>query len=157
MELLPGQTTSIKNLTYDQVLYILSIYHMETLRAKSGTFQAVFAYLEDPGIANNEYLSDCCKAIADKAFPGFLEFLKSHPSKEKREVILEAETQVLMIKYCSRSLGARKVADKSIVSIAEAYPQITWNRACLQTLLDLVETIGKACDDLLRVCIQCFL
>ena len=36
-----------------------------------------------------------------------MEYLKSNPNKEDREKILELETQVLMVKYASRSSKAR--------------------------------------------------
>lgn len=59
---------------------------------------------------------------------------------------LENETQSMMLKYCSHSLNARKVADSSIISMAESFPQISWNKTCINTLLDLVETVGKSRD-----------
>ncbi len=30
--------------------------------------------------------------------------------------------------------------------MADAFPQIAWNKQCLQTLLDLVEAVGKSCN-----------
>ncbi len=84
------------------------------------------------------------------------------------------ETQALLLKYCARTLSAREVAgknnilntisirwlisqidlnvlllhliDKCIITMADAFPQIAWNKQCLQTLLDLVEAVGKSCN-----------
>lgn len=56
-----------------------------------------------------------------------------------------------MVKYCSRSLVARKLSDEWIISLAGSFPQIAWNRSCLRTLLDLVNTVGKACNQVMVV------
>lgn len=66
MELLPANVANIKNLTSAEVLYIMSIYHLETLRANTGNFEPVFAYLEDQAISFNEHLAECCKSVSEK-------------------------------------------------------------------------------------------
>lgn len=144
---LPEQSGYIKNFSRAQVLYVLSIYYLESLRANSGIFQTIFAYMEDAGLSGkeNEGIIECIKGIADKVFPIFLEYMNT-TMIDKREEILENETEALMMKYCSHSLTARKVADRCIISMAESFPQICWNRKCLQTLLELIDTVGKACD-----------
>lgn len=75
MEFLPAQSSSIKSLNRAQVLYILSIYYLETLRANTGTFKSVFTYLEDVGITSNEALAECVMGIAEKVENVFFDSL----------------------------------------------------------------------------------
>eukprot|EP01114_Cavostelium_apophysatum_P015265 TRINITY_DN4121_c0_g1_i2.p1 TRINITY_DN4121_c0_g1~~TRINITY_DN4121_c0_g1_i2.p1 ORF type:complete len:1498 (+),score=439.31 TRINITY_DN4121_c0_g1_i2:104-4597(+) len=140
---LPNHSKSLNNA---QRIYVLSIYSLETLRAQSGTFLPILVYLEDPGILSRHELVDCMRGIADKTFPIFIESMRifNIATPERLEGKLEAETQALMLKFCSSSISARKVAAKFVLSLAELFPQITWNKKCITTLLDLLETVGKA-------------
>eukprot|EP01117_Protostelium_nocturnum_P007910 TRINITY_DN2825_c0_g1_i1.p1 TRINITY_DN2825_c0_g1~~TRINITY_DN2825_c0_g1_i1.p1 ORF type:complete len:1936 (+),score=831.43 TRINITY_DN2825_c0_g1_i1:212-6019(+) len=165
-EFLPLQSSYAKNLPPTQVLHVLSIYYLETLRSYSGTFQPLFSYLEDPQIITNENLSECVRGIADKCFPLFILSLKGEHSSslfnslstpstssspnsillENAENREEHETETLLVKYCSRSLSARKTSKNCIPQMLNAFPQISWNKRCIQTLLDLVDAVGKTCN-----------
>eukprot|EP01116_Phalansterium_solitarium_P022214 TRINITY_DN7253_c0_g1_i2.p1 TRINITY_DN7253_c0_g1~~TRINITY_DN7253_c0_g1_i2.p1 ORF type:complete len:2046 (+),score=784.72 TRINITY_DN7253_c0_g1_i2:171-6308(+) len=149
-ELLPGQA-AVKALLPTQTVYLLSIYHLETLRAASGTFQGVFSYLEDPGLKNQTALLDCIKGIADTVFPVFADSIVKSVDPALRPAVLEAETQALMLKCCSRSLPARYVAQKYIAETTSRFPQVLWSRNCLQTLLDVIEAVGKSCESTARM------
>ena len=161
IDMFPALGSTIKSFSSVEVFYLVSIYYLETLRAGSGTFQTVFSYLEDPAISNLQLLVECIRAIAsDKVFPLFLNCIQQQHTQEQfqvvmeahqREKILERETEALMLKYCSRSLAARKVADKSIVSMAAAFPHICWNKNCISTLLHLVQTLASTVNKSMMV------
>ncbi|PRP86765.1 phosphatidylinositol 4 kinase, putative-like [Planoprotostelium fungivorum] len=155
IDLLPSQGGPIRNLTVTQELYILSIYHLETLRSSAGLFRPLFAYLEDPQILVNDNLARCVKGIAEKCFPIFVSAVQKLPDDKRRERLI-AEASNLLTKFCNRSpiahevakncLGSekssRKVGSEGLLAI---FPQISWEERCVKVLLDLVELTGKAC------------
>lgn len=65
LEFLPNTNNFIKNLSLPHLLYILSVYYLESLRASSGTYRTIFAYLEDPSVLSDDFIG-LFKGIADK-------------------------------------------------------------------------------------------
>lgn len=77
--------------------------------------------MEDPAILMSESLSEIVRSIADKVschpavvtmqtFPIFIDHLKNVDNDRIREEILQSETCAMMLRYCSVSVVARKVA-----------------------------------------------
>jgi phosphatidylinositol 4-kinase len=55
--------------------------------------------------------------------------------------------QYLMIQYCQSLKAVRKAAKTYLIEVSKRAPAVLWDSACIQTLLSLVQTVSKACDD----------
>ena len=65
---LPEKIHIIKQLNHSQLLYLLSVYHLETLRATTGTFYKCLTYAEHlpKNYPMSAQLLDCFQGIADR-------------------------------------------------------------------------------------------
>eukprot|EP01113_Clastostelium_recurvatum_P021993 TRINITY_DN2614_c0_g1_i1.p1 TRINITY_DN2614_c0_g1~~TRINITY_DN2614_c0_g1_i1.p1 ORF type:complete len:2071 (-),score=563.44 TRINITY_DN2614_c0_g1_i1:69-6281(-) len=140
---LPNQSQFVRNLTFAQCAYIHSVLTLETLRARSGTFRAVFSYLEDQSIPYPNVLA-CLRGVADVVFADFLNHMAAKGGSPQREQELASHTKFLLAHFCHPVEAVRKAADEYITQMVAKFPQILWNKECLRMLLDQLQMVSQA-------------
>lgn len=154
--LFTSQFDSLKSLTSGKCLYLLSVYHLETLRAKCGNMYVLFNYLEEPAFRTDIQMSQAISIISDQVFQVFLNEMNSNYYNKiifdgninilKREDNLMELIYVLLISFVHNDNTVRKAADKYILQLLDHFPQLLWNRRALTTLLDLTQAVGNGAE-----------
>eukprot|EP00339_Tiarina_fusa_P001677 CAMPEP_0117009914 /NCGR_PEP_ID=MMETSP0472-20121206/8877_1 /TAXON_ID=693140 ORGANISM="Tiarina fusus, Strain LIS" /NCGR_SAMPLE_ID=MMETSP0472 /ASSEMBLY_ACC=CAM_ASM_000603 /LENGTH=546 /DNA_ID=CAMNT_0004712325 /DNA_START=130 /DNA_END=1767 /DNA_ORIENTATION=+ len=146
----PGQTKgflfsqdTVKSLTFGKCLYLLSVYHLETLRAGCGNMLVLFSYLGEQSYRTDIAMSQAITIIADQVFQVFLGEMSSQTRAPVREKILIELIYALLLAFVHNDDTVRKAADKYILQLLDAFPQLLWNRKALTTLLDLTQAVGN--------------
>lgn len=127
-------------LSFAQVLYLLMVYHLETIRSESGTFHTIFLYFEDPNTLQSG-LGPYISVIANVAFQNYLIVMESSEycknSSRKQSNIIN-HTIFLLVKSCSHNKLVRKDALKFLDLLSQRYSFVKWNRFCISVLFDLI-------------------
>jgi len=62
---LPEHAYEIRNYSFAQITFLLSVYHIETMRAQKGQFSFLTRYFVNQGV-NTSKLVHCMEEIADQ-------------------------------------------------------------------------------------------
>ncbi|KAJ8042770.1 Phosphatidylinositol 4-kinase alpha [Holothuria leucospilota] len=140
----------INKLNFAQCGYLLSVYHLETLRTRhqpNCSFLQVFEYLENKAIQKDKLnIWQCVMAITEQVLNVFLEIMASKPQSAEREKTLARHAQFLIIRFNHIQKQIRKVADSFLTKLVEKFPQLLWNRDVICTMLDLLQLLSKTLD-----------
>ncbi|PIK42319.1 putative phosphatidylinositol 4-kinase alpha, partial [Apostichopus japonicus] len=140
----------INKLNFAQCGYLLSVYHLETLRTRHQpdcSFLQVFDYLENKAIQKDKLnLWQCVMAITEQVLNVFLEIMAAKPQSAEREKTLARHAQFLIIRFNHIQKQIRKVADSFLTKLVEKFPQLLWNRDVICTMLDLLQLLSKTLE-----------
>ena len=139
---------SVRSMTFGKCLYLLSVFHLETLRARSGSMLPLFSYLAEQSYRSDLPMSQAVSIIADQVFSVFLGKMnsKEFSSSSTREPILIDLIYALLLAFVHNDDTVRKAADKYILQLLDAFPQLLWNSKALTTLLDLTQAVNNGAD-----------
>lgn len=139
---LPSVRGALDSLETSTFLYTAAVFHLETLRARDGTFKAMFEYLADDGI-DRANLSPIVSGISDKVFALFLRQMDKAGRTFGRELVLEDHCQYLVAHCVHRFERIRVAARRYLQNLLDAFPQLRSSKVCLTMLLDAIEAVQQ--------------
>ena len=147
--LLPSLAADVHLFTLPQLLYLASVYHLETLRVRSDSqhgFAPIFAYIADEDI-NHSGMGHAVSVLADAVFNLFVESVtgKDRDTVKTREDI-ERHAMYLLAKTCSRFTSERSAASSMLKRLVTRFPTVQWSSSCLTTLLTLFHRLNDSID-----------
>ncbi|KAF8787808.1 Phosphatidylinositol 4-kinase alpha like protein [Argiope bruennichi] len=140
-------TPLINKLNFAQCTYLLSVYHLETLRVRhmqeKTPFHCMLQYLEDPTIQKDKAgMWQCILAVSDKVFQTYLEVVSLKPRNVDRDEELEEHAVFLLVKFNHPQKQIRRVADKHLSMLVDRFPHLLWNGRVLWTMLDILNILS---------------
>jgi hypothetical protein len=132
----------LASLPMHQIVFLRSVYALETLRASSGSCMASLLYLQDQTI-EQEGLSGFMESIAASAFSSFSTYAHRLGSCPQREILLVDHAQFFLANCAHRFSSVRSIAFKLIVDLADNFPSLLWNESIVRVLLDTVEILSN--------------
>ena len=147
--LLPALYPELPQFTLPQLLYLASVYHLETLRVRNDQqhgFAPIFAYIADEDI-NKGGMGHAVSVLADSVFQLFVERVtgKDRDTVQTREDI-ERHTNFLLCKTCARYTAERNAASSMLKRLVARFPSVQWSSSCLTTLLTLFHRLNDSID-----------
>lgn len=144
---LPEVTPLINKLNFAQCTYLLSVYHLETLRVRhiqeKTPFHCMLQYLEDPTIQKDKAgMWECILAVSDKVFQTYLDIVSSKPRNKGRDDELEEHATFLLVKFNHPQKKIRRVADKHLSMLVDRFPHLLWSGKVLWTMLDILQILA---------------
>ncbi|XP_060554504.1 phosphatidylinositol 4-kinase alpha-like isoform X3 [Ruditapes philippinarum] len=141
----------VKNLTFSQCTYLLSVYRLEMLRVTNSddpkAFHGLFRYLEDNVIHKDKAgMWFCIQAVADKTFDKFLDVTSEKERTDRREQELEMHAQFLLVKFNHVHSRIRRVGDRYFAALIDKFPHLLWSGNVLRTILDLLQLLSKSLE-----------
>ncbi|XP_043226058.1 phosphatidylinositol 4-kinase alpha-like isoform X2 [Amphibalanus amphitrite] len=138
----------IRQLSFAQCTYLLSVYKLEMLRVQNQeetSFHAMFEYLNDPAIQRDKYnMWACMNSVGERVFASFLDVMAHKPKNTARERELEGHAQFLLVHFNSPHKQIRRVADKFLSQMVDRFPHILWNATVLTTMLDILQLLSES-------------
>ena len=152
LKLLPEVDLLKESLSIPKRIYILSVLHLERLRARSGVFFAIFQYLENQSLKQSG-LSPFLDAVADKVFQEYLKSfdssvlfdsdgLRKRKSRSRRTNIIN-HAIFLLVKSSSRYSNVALKARKYLESLVSRFAFIQWDRLCLGVIFELLQYLDE--------------
>ncbi|KAF9919852.1 phosphatidylinositol-4- kinase [Linnemannia zychae] len=144
---LPGQAVSIKALSSAKVVFLLSVYHVETLRSRSGgDCSAVLNYFMNTGV-NDSSLSTCLEAIADQVINVFTSESQAKVLTHSLDSNTRLQVRNLIIGCAHRLRRVSSLAVKWMHRLISAFPQLMCDKDLLTLTLELSELLWLACEN----------
>jgi len=79
----------------------------------------------------------CC--VADSVFMKFKDLMQRKPKNEQRERELQNHAQFLLVHFNHVHKQIRRVADKYLSALVDAFPHLLWNCKVLWSILDILQ------------------
>lgn len=142
---LSKRSAEIKSFSFAQVVFVLTVYHIELLRNKSGNCSFMLRYFMNQGV-NSSSLATCLEHVAETVTTTFISenYVKATVSCDDENIRIQLHT---LLKLCCHRLpkvhhSAIKIADRIVV----AFPQIFTDKSLISLLLELVQLLWLACE-----------
>lgn len=130
-------------LQFAQCTYLLSVYWSETLRVANSpepSLQPIMEYLCDTDLQKDKSgMWQCICCVADSVFAKFKDVMQRKPKDERRERELESHAQFLLVHFNHVHKQIRRVADKYLSALVDAFPHLLWNCKVLWSMLDILQ------------------
>lgn len=130
-------------LQFAQCTYLLSVYWSETLRVANSpepSLQPIMEYLCDTDLQKDKSgMWQCICCVADSVFAKFKDVMQRKPKDEQREKELENHAQFLLVHFNHVHKQIRRVADKYLSALVDAFPHLLWNCKVLWSMLDILQ------------------
>lgn len=130
-------------LQFAQCTYLLSVYWSETLRVANSSepsLQPIMEYLCDTDLQKDKSgMWQCICCVADSVFTKFKDVMQRKPKDEQREKELENHAQFLLVHFNHVHKQIRRVADKYLSGLVDAFPHLLWNCKVLWSMLDILQ------------------
>ena len=147
--LLPALQPELAQFSLPQLLYLASVYHLETTRMRSDSrhgFAPIFAYIADEDITKGG-MGHAVSVIADAVFALFVDSVSGaglDPVRARDDI--ERHTNFLLGKACARYTSERVAALSMLRRLVARFPSVQWSSSCLTTLLTLFHRLNDSID-----------
>lgn len=142
---LPSLAYDIKSFSFAQVVFALSVYHIEMMRSKMGDCTFVLRYFMNDGV-NQSSLANCLETIADRVIAAFIKDAATKASRQEISDELREQMANVLKLACHRLHKVHELAIKTAERIVSAFPQIFADKSLVTLLLELVQLLWLSCE-----------
>ncbi|KAF7723837.1 phosphatidylinositol-4- kinase [Apophysomyces ossiformis] len=142
---LPSLSYDIRYFSFAQVIFVLSVYHIEMMRSRMGDCSYVLRYFMNEGV-NSSSLANCLETIADRVTATFI---KDSSSKAVGQVLdddLSKQVASLLQLCCHRLNKVHQMALRTTDRIVTSFPQVFAEKSLITLLLELVQLLWLSCE-----------
>ncbi|KAF9190169.1 phosphatidylinositol-4- kinase, partial [Haplosporangium sp. Z 767] len=143
---LPGQTAAIKTLTSAKVAFLLSVYHVETMRSRQGDCSYILQYFMNAGL-NDGALSSCLEAIADQVINVFVSESQSKVLSHSLDANVRQQIRNLVVGCAHRLKRVSTPATRWVHRMITAFPQLMCDKDLLALVLEVSELLWLSCEN----------
>ncbi|KAI1320618.1 phosphatidylinositol-4- kinase [Mortierella claussenii] len=142
----PGQTGEIKSLSSAKVVFLLSVYHVETMRSRQGNCSFILKYFMNSGV-NDGGLSTCLEVIADQVINVFVSESQTKVLSHSLDDNVRQQVRNLVIGCTHRLKRVSTLSNKWVHRMIAAFPQLMCDKALLTLVLELSELLWLSCEN----------
>ncbi|KAG0207549.1 phosphatidylinositol-4- kinase, partial [Mortierella sp. NVP41] len=143
---LPAQTSEIKTLSSAKVVFLLSVYHVETMRSRQGNCSFILQYFMNSGV-NDGGLSSCLEAIADQVINVFTSESQTKVLSHSLDDNVRQQVRNLLIGCAHRLKRVSSLSTKWVHRMIIAFPQLMCDKALLTLVLEISELLWLSCEN----------
>ncbi|KAI8142097.1 hypothetical protein BJV82DRAFT_617170 [Fennellomyces sp. T-0311] len=141
-----GNLYDIKGFSFAQVVFTLSIYHVETMRGHMGDCSYILRYFMSDAVSSNTPLDRCLQSITNTVVDYFIRDASQKASMQSLERGLYEQMSELL-KLCCHRLSRVHVAALTISNkLVNTFPQIFAEKSLITLLLELVQLTWLSCE-----------
>lgn len=141
---LPQLETEIKSLSYQEVVFLNTVYLVEDLRASCGDCTKILSYFLDPKLRTGA-IAQCMEAIAKAGVETYLQRTMSGSFLAYSAPYLSRQLSFFLTGCCHRIQRVQQVATSCVEEIVRRVPSTLCQKSALFTLLELLSLMWWAC------------
>lgn len=142
---LPSLAYEIKNFSFAQVTFALSVYHVEMMRSRVGDCSYILRYFMNDGV-NASVLVNCIETIADRVSQAFVKDASIKALSQNLDVNLRTQTAALLELCCHKRKKVHVMAVKTVERIVASFAQVFTDGHLVTLLLELVQLAWLSCE-----------
>ncbi|OZJ03933.1 hypothetical protein BZG36_03611 [Bifiguratus adelaidae] len=143
--LLPTHAKEIYYFTFPQIVFLLAVYYIETMRSRRGNCTFVLRYFMNDGV-NKSKLVGCLDTIADKVIATFISEARARTTIRATDDDLRDQARQLLILCCHRLHKVHQLSLKYSDILFENFPTLLCDKNLTTLLLELVQLVWLSCD-----------
>ncbi|KAL7310917.1 Phosphatidylinositol 4-kinase stt4 [Mucor circinelloides] len=143
--LLPALAYDTKNFSFAQVVFALSVYHIEMMRSKAGDCSYILRYFMNDGVSNST-MSNCLETIADRVVSAYIKDASYKAAFQNLDSELRTQMTNLLKLCCHRLRKVHSLAVKISERIVTTFPQVFAEKSLITLLLELVQLLWLSCE-----------
>lgn len=142
---LPNLAYDTKNFSFAQIIFALSVYHIEMMRSKAGDCSYILRYFMNDGVSNST-MSNCLETIADRAVTAYIKDASYKAASQNLDGELRVQMTNLLKLCCHRLFKVHNLAVKITERIVTIFPQVFAEKSLITLLLELVQLLWLSCE-----------
>ncbi|CAO0794100.1 unnamed protein product [Mucor circinelloides] len=142
---LPSLAYDIKNFSFAQVIFALSVYHVEMMRSRMGDCSYMLRYFMNDGV-NTSALINCLETIFERVSHAFVKDASVKALSQNLDEQLRSQTAALLELCCHKRKKVHLMAIKTVERIVASFAQVFADGSLVTLLLELVQLTWLACE-----------
>lgn len=144
IDLLPRCEADIRSLSYPKVVFLNSMFLVETLRAEAGNCSHILTYFLDPSL-NGSAMEHCASAVAAEVIAIYLKRVSGGQDMCCEASLIADQLVSLFVGCCHRIPRVQQVAASSADQIVGQLPSALCQKSSLFALLELLTFMWTSC------------
>ncbi|KAG8764613.1 phosphatidylinositol-4- kinase [Ceratobasidium sp. 428] len=144
---IPTRGADIRYLTPTQIIFLLTVHDLETMRAKMFLPSSLVWYFLNEGINKNAPLISCMEAISEKVIRDFIaDTLSRNIVQHSISPALSRELRKLLVASTHRIAQVREIAMKYLQRLINAFPSLLCDPPFVIAILEVLTLMHRACE-----------
>ncbi|EPQ57891.1 hypothetical protein GLOTRDRAFT_114478 [Gloeophyllum trabeum ATCC 11539] len=141
------RASEIRHLSPGQVIFLLTMHDMESMRSAAGLPASLVSYFTNSGINGHLALSACMESIAEKVMRGCVNDLNTRVIEQALPNNLYDDLQNLLICSTHRVAKAREIAMKYLNRLITSFPSLMCNPSFVYAILEVLTLVQRSCEN----------
>ncbi|TFK54620.1 hypothetical protein OE88DRAFT_1653021 [Heliocybe sulcata] len=141
------RANEIRNLSPGQVIFLLTMHDMESMRSAAGLPSSLTSYFTNGGINTHPTLTICMESIAEKVIRGCVSDLNAQVIEQSLPDNLFEELQSLLTCSTHRVGKAREIAAKYLNRLITSFPSLMCDSSFVYAILDVLTLVQRSCEN----------
>ncbi|CDO73608.1 hypothetical protein BN946_scf185014.g78 [Trametes cinnabarina] len=144
---IPLRSSEVRYLLPGQVLFLLAMHDIESMRAAAGLPSSLVTYFVNKGINKTAGLLSCMESIAEKVIRGSISDLNGQAAKQALPSGLSQELRALLVASTHRIPKAREVASRYLNRLITSFPSLMCDPPLVFAILEVLTLLRQAAEN----------
>ncbi|KIJ17012.1 1-phosphatidylinositol 4-kinase, partial [Paxillus involutus ATCC 200175] len=144
---IPLRTSEIRSMTTGQVIFMLTMHDIETMRSAAGLPSSLVSYFINTSLNKHTALNACMEAVAEKVIRGCISDLNTQAAEQALPNHLSTELCNLLVSSTHRTARARDVASKYLNRLITSFPSLMCDPKLVYAILECLTLLRRACEN----------
>ncbi|KZT09606.1 atypical/PIKK/PI4K protein kinase [Laetiporus sulphureus 93-53] len=144
---IPLRISEIRSLLPGQIVFLLAMHDMESMRSAGGLPSSVVSYFINNGLNKNTALSACVDSVAEKIIQGCITDLNSQAARQALPRALPEELRSLLVCSTHRIAKARDIASRYLNRLITSFPSLMCDPPLVFAILEVLTLMRRACEN----------
>lgn len=137
----------IRYLSPGQVIFVLTMHDIESMRSANGLPSSLVAYFVNDGLNKHPGLSACMDSVAERVIRGCINDLNAKAAQQAFPKHLSTELRSLVIGSTHRVAKAREIASKYLNRLITSFPSLTCDPLLVFAILEVLTLLQRSCEN----------
>ncbi|KAL1947994.1 hypothetical protein VTO73DRAFT_13718 [Trametes versicolor] len=143
----PLRAGDVRALLPGQVLFLLAMHDIESMRSAAGLPSSLVSYFVNKGVNKTAGLLLCMESVAEKVIRGSISDLNGQAAKQALPSGLSQELRALLVASTHRIPKAREVAARYLSRLITSFPSLMCDPPLVFAILEVLTLLRQATEN----------